>query len=274
MIIDLLRLLISLPFFIYASYWDMKERLITSSVWFFLGFFAIGFDMWQFFNIYSFIALIPAVIIFYEWFFEWNKKMVPYSLYIIAGAIFIYSLIYHYDTFPILLISILMVLFRLLHRVKIIRGRADVRALMAISLLQPLYPHFSPFPIFVPAYENIVQLTFPFTFLVLLYSAIASLFFLLFIFLRNIVRGDLGFPEMFMGYRMDVEEVNKRHVWLMQRFEDGEDVLYIHPKEHSIEDIELLKKMGRKKVWVQPKIPFVIFITIGLILSYLIGNFI
>ncbi len=274
MLIDLLRFVIALPFFLYASYTDLKERLISSSVWFFLGSFAIGFDIYQFFNIESIIAIIPAIIIFYEWFFDWDKKIILYLLYGIAGAIFIYSLIYIYEVFPILLIIILMVFFRILHGAKIIRGKADVRALMTVSLLQPLYPHFSPFPIFVPMYEEIIQLTFPFAFLVLLYSAIASLFLLLFIFLRNLIRRDLGFPEMFIGYKIDVDNVDKKHVWLMQRIENEEDVLYVHPREHKNEDIGKLKKMGRKKVWVQPKIPFVLFITIGLILSYLIGNFI
>ncbi len=272
--IDLFRFIVALPFFLYASYYDLKERLISSSVWFFLGFFAMGFDIYQFFNIESIIALIPAVIIFYEWFFEWDKKWILYIIYGIAGAIFIYSLLYIYEVFPILLITILMVFFRLLYGAKIIRGKADVRALMSISLLQPLYPHFYSFPLFVPMYEEIIQLTFPFAFLVLLYSAIASLFLLLFILFRNLIRGDIGFPEMFIGYRINVDDVNKKHVWLMQRIVNGEDVLYVHPEEHAEEDIEKLKKFGRERVWVQPKIPFVVFITVGLILAYILGNFI
>ncbi len=272
--IDLLRFIVALPFFAYASYSDFKERLISTWVWFFLGIFAVGFAILQFPDIYSVIALLPSIIIFYEWFFEWDHKWVSYLFYAIAAEIFLYSLTFITLVVPFVVMFLMILFIRGMHAGKIIRGRADARALMTIAILQPLYPHFLGFPIFIPQYVEIMQITFPFVFLVLLYSAIAALFYLLFVFFRNLARKDTGFPEMFIGYRIPIDEVDKQHVWLMERVVNGEHVLYVHPHEHKKEDLEALKKIGRDRVWVQPKIPFIIYITAGLILAYLIGNFI
>jgi len=273
--LDFLRFLVAVPFFLYASYSDWKERLITPLVWFFLGLFAFAFDIYQFYSLEGIIALLPSIIIFYEWFFEWEKreKIGQYALWIISGTLFVYSITLNVPP-ALSVMFIMLIIFRALHAMKIIRGRADVRALMTIAVLQPLYPEFFNFPIFKPEFMEIVELTFPFAFLTLLYTAIASLIFLLLLFVRNILKGDTGFPEMFIGYRLSIDEVNKKHVWLMERVENGEHVLYVHPKEHTVEDLIQLKKIGRERVWVQPKIPFIIFITIGLMAAYLLGNFI
>jgi len=273
--IDLARFLIAIPFFTIASYQDWKDRLISPTIWFILGFVAFGLDIYQFPTLAGIVALIPSIILFYEWFFEWEgrEKYIQYSLWAIAFGTFAYSIFIGAPS-PLIVMFILVALFRGLHGIKILRGRADARALMSIAILQPLYPSFFGLPIFTPPYLNIIELTFPFAFLVLLYSAIASVIFIISLSIKNAARGDFGFPEMFIGYRIPIDEVDKKHVWLMERVEEGEHVLYVHPDSHTKEDIEKLKKIGRERVWVQPKIPFIIFITIGLIAAYLLGNFI
>ena len=275
--VDALRLIISLPFFIYASYQDYCERMIDNRIWFYLGIIAVLLDIIYFWELgWELIFLIPALIIFYEWFYEWKKIGVRLLVYFIALIFLLYplissSLLYH--VYPLLLIAFLMLFIRFLHFIKTIKGKADARALMLIPLLQPLYPDFWNFPIFIPPYVGFVQIAFPFLFLVLLYASFSSLGYLFYFFILNIIRGDFGFPEMFIGYRLKLEEIPRRHVWLMERIENGEPVLYIHPEGYTQEDLNKLKKFGRTKVWVQPQIPFVIFITVGLILSYLLGNF-
>ncbi len=276
-LIDLMRFLVAFPFFAYASYQDFRERLIDNRIWFYLGIIAVIFDVVYFSELgWMLVFLIPSIIMFYEWFFDWNSPWIPLTLYLIAFVILIYPLLTPAllnEVYPLLLIALLMLFVRILHATKIIRGKADARALMLISLLQPLYPHFYSFPLFIPKYVGFVQVAFPFLFVVLLYASFVAFGYIIFLFLLNVVRGDFGFPEMFIGYRVNVDDVSKKHVWLMERIENGEPVLYIHPDEHTEEDIEKLKRFGEERVWVQPQIPFIIFITIGLILAYLIGNF-
>ncbi len=275
--VDVLRLVISLPLFLYASYQDYCERMIDNRIWFYLGIIATLLDMVYFWGLgWKLIFLIPSLIIFYEWFYEWEKIRAKLLLYFIALLFLLYPFFYVsllYEVYPLLLIAFLMLFIRFLHHIRTIKGKADARALMLIPLLQPLYPKFGMFPIFIPLHIGFVQVAFPFLFLVLFYSSLSSVGYIFYFFILNTVRGDFGFPEMFLGYRLSIDKISRRHVWLMERIENGEPVLYIHPEEHMKEDLEKLKKFGRTKVWVQPQIPFIIFITIGLILSYLIGNF-
>ncbi len=273
--LDLIRFLIAIPFFLYASYSDWKERLISPMVWFILGFFAIGLDIYQFHSLNSIIALLPSIIIFYEWFLEWEgkEKYIQYALWCISALLWLYSIFASAEP-ALIMMFVMLVIFRGLYWLKIIRGRADARAMMSVAILQPHYPKFLNFPVFVPEHLEIVQFTFPFAFLTLLYAAIAALIYILGMLLRNLIRRDIGFPEMFIGYRIPIDEVEKKQVWLMERVVEGEHVLYVHPDEHTEKDIEALKRIGRKRVWVQPKIPFIIFITAGLFAAYLLGNFI
>ncbi len=276
-LVDLMRFVIALPFFVYASYQDFRERLIDNRIWFYLGIIAVIFDVIYFYEQgWMLIFLIPSIIIFYEWFFDWDSPVIPLILYLVAFAILIYPLLTPgilNMTYPLLLIALLMLFVRILYTTKIIRGKADARALMLVPLLQPLYPHFYAFPIFIPRYVEFVQVAFPFLLVVLLYASVTALGYVISLFLLNVFRGDFGFPEMFIGYKVDIDDVFKKHVWLMERIEDGEPVLYIHPDGYTEEDITKLKRFGRNRVWVQPQIPFVIFITAGLIFAYLIGNF-
>ncbi|MCD6370188.1 MAG: peptidase A24 [Thermoplasmata archaeon] len=277
--LDLLRFILAMPFFIYASYSDLKERLVSTAVWFFLGIFSIALLFYQYHTLIHILAILPSIILFYEWFVEWDKRLYSYISIGVSLLLFLSALVYAilqkiYIT-PLLVMTILILLFRALYRIRLIKGRADARALMSITLLQPTYPRtlFSIFPLWNPKYVEIVEITFPFAFLALLYAGIFFLLFLVGMGIMNALKGDTGFPEMFMGYRLPLDEVQYHHVWLMERIVDGEHVLYLSPREHTQEDIEKLKKIGQNKVWVQPKIPFIVFITAGLFAAYLLGNF-
>ncbi len=275
---DLLRFCVAIPFFIYASYSDLKERLISTWIWLLLGtiafainFYIVGMELW------AVVSMIPAMFIFYEWFFEWEgkEKLIIKTLNALAVPILVYITYINPELVTLTLISFLMLFFKVLYATKIVKGRADARAMMTIAVLQPTYPCYDLFgahlPILVPKYIEIAQITFPFVFIVLLYSGVGALFLIIGMTIRNALRGDIGFPEMFIGYRMDLDKVPRKHVWLMERIENDEHVLYIHPRDHTQEDIEKLKKRGISRVWVQPKTPYVVFITAGVFGAYILG---
>jgi preflagellin peptidase FlaK len=60
----------------------------------------------------------------------------------------------------------------------------------------------------------------------------------------------------------------------MQKIEEGQLKFAYFPKEGDDHKamLETLEKAGVMRVWVTPKIPFLIFITAGLIMSAIIGN--
>jgi preflagellin peptidase FlaK len=90
----------------------------------------------------------------------------------------------------------------------------------------------------------------------------------------NAYKGELLFPQCFFGYKMDIDKVKKKFVWLMEKIIDDEHVLVLFPKKKDDmeEEIKKLKEAEIERVWVTPQIPFIVPITIGFIISFFIGN--
>ena len=62
----------------------------------------------------------------------------------------------------------------------------------------------------------------------------------------------------------------------MEKFIDGEHVLVLKPRRSDDIKAELnvLKEHGLTRIWVNPKIPFIIPMLLGIIFSVVIGNLI
>jgi hypothetical protein len=73
---------------------------------------------------------------------------------------------------------------------------------------------------------------------------------------------------------LDVAGLKGVHVWLMENMEDGQRRLHTRPRrnEDLDKEVELLKAAGATRVWVTPKIPFIIPMTASLIFTATVGN--
>ena len=58
----------------------------------------------------------------------------------------------------------------------------------------------------------------------------------------------------------------------MERVVDGRIKISLFPEEDEDAQVPLLRDMGVKDVWVNPKIPFLIPVSVALILSLLLGD--
>jgi preflagellin peptidase FlaK len=191
---------------------------------------------------------------------------VIYQFYSLSGQTLFYEL---------LTIPLLIVVFYIFFQLKVLHGGADAKAMMAIAILMPFYPHFFNLPLIQFGSERVgeaMELFFPFAFLVLMNSVLFVVWVFLAFILYNASKKDFGFPEMLLGYRMDIEDVENKHVWAMERIVDGERVLVLFPKKTDKESLKKLKGMDIKRIWVTPKIPFIVFITTGFIISVFLGN--
>lgn len=289
--IDIMRIIFGLIFLGYASYTDVKTRRVKNEVWIMMGITGgillllqlfLEKRSWEYYLIFFPVGILFAsMFIDHEPLFDMEKKAFNvklFSLYLIG----IIAVMYQFSAlsgetyfYQLLSIPILILFFFLLYQMRVLHGGADAKALMTIAILMPAYPHFLDFPLLEFSSErmtNAIELLFPFAFLVLMNAVIFVIWVFLGLLIYNAINGNFGFPEMLLGYKMDIDSVKKKFVWSMERMDNDERVLVLFPKTTDFESLDKLKKMGVKRIWVTPKIPFIVVLAAGFVISVFIGN--
>ncbi len=173
----------------------------------------------------------------------------------------------------LLAVPIMMMVFVALYALDIIKGGADAKALIALAVVFPFVPAIGNLPLVVPL-DSTASVLFPFAFAVLIDAAILVLFLPLGFLVRNLASRDIKLPQMLLGYMIDSGTDAPGFIWLMERVEDGRHRIYTRPAgdEDASEELKKLREHGRPKVWVTPKIPFIVPIFAGLIIATIAGN--
>jgi preflagellin peptidase FlaK len=177
-------------------------------------------------------------------------------------------------------VQVWIVIFYGFYNLGIPKGGADTKALMALAVLFPTFVYYEPALIFTTIERLIEDLPgfeyfFTFTLSVLINATIITVFIPVALLFYNVSKGNVKFPQCFFGYKMDLKKVLKSHVWLMEYVDDeGEHKTVLFPRSGETESSEVtkLKKKGMKNVWVTPKIPFIIPMTIGFFMNFIVGN--
>jgi len=291
-LLSIARICVAMVFMLAASVMDWRTRRVPNRVWIILGvagmiLLAVQMLFSETYNPAHYLIFIPIIIIFFDTF--WDREPVydegkvnplPVLLYAVAVIAALSIVVLEGPTMEVaqlLSIPVLMAVFILFYYLGVVRGGADAKALLALAILFPLYPVFENLPfISYPAdAAEVLQLTFPFTFLVLMNAAIIhAIAGPTMRFFRNLARRDFGFPEMFLGYRMDIADVQKNFVWPMEAVQDDEVVLVLFPKrtDDAKGELDKLRGKGLERIWVTPKDPFIIPLTLGIIFSVIVGN--
>ncbi len=283
--LDISRVAVAVAVLIFASYTDWRTRSASDLNWVFLGCAGLVFLVvemaalgvqWQFY-----LFLFPIAVLFLDLF--WERRglledgpnwpiLTLYSLAILTLAYLLLTLsgelFWHYLTIPIM-----FVVFILMYQFDIIKGGADAKALIALSLVFPSYPIFWQFPI-IAISNPTITIAFPFSFLILFNAALLSLAVPIGLLVLNLSRKDVKVPAMLIGYKVAIGEVKSRFVWPMQRVEEGLLRFRYFPREDEDFDMVMaqLAEVGEKSIWVTPKIPFLLFLTASLVLSTVVGN--
>ena len=210
-----------------------------------------------------------------------------YACLIIFGFILliVYSVFFDIDAVFMQTFSILIwiLIFYGFYNFGLPRGGADTKALMTLAILFPVYPilegvtqNTAFFELLERVPELGIEFLFPFAFTTLMNAALIMIFFIIGLLIYNIMKGTLTFPQAVLGYKLPLKEVQNKFVWPMEQLQDGKRVLTLIPARDLDLKSELAKfrKAGIKTIWVTPKIPFMIPLTIGLLLSVLFGNLI
>jgi len=286
--LDPSRVVIATAILVIASISDWRTRLASDLNWLILGCVGLGLIIYQLaytdqpYGYYLFI--IPLGVVFFDIFwdrkgiFEEGLNLLPLIFYLAALISFAYLLYSFWQEelfWQLLVVLIMFFVFMFLYQLDIIKGGADAKALIALSLVFPTYPVIGTLPLITINYP-VMTLVFPFSLLILFNAAIISLVVPISLFCLNGAKRDLKVPAMFLGYRMTVSDAKKRFVWPMERVEEGQLKFAYFPKEDDdhLAMLEALEQAGAKQVWVTPKIPFLIFVTAGLMMSVIAGNLI
>ena len=286
--LDISRVVVAVVILIFASYTDWRTRMASDLNWIILGcsgMVLLGIEMltldvqWQYY-----LFLLPIAVLFLDLF--WERRGVlengPNLPVLALYSLLVVSLVYLYMTlgndrlfWQYMTVPIMFVLLILMYQFDVIKGGADAKALIALSLVFPSYPIFWQFPVFaIP--DPLITIAFPFSLVILFNAALLSLIVPLGLMFLNLSRRDVKLPAMFFGYKVAIQDVKRKFVWPMQRVEEGLVRFRYFPKEYEDFDqvLEQLANAGEKSIWVTPKMPFLLFITASVLLSAVVGNFV
>lgn len=267
-----------------ASISDWRSRTAPDAHWYIMGLggsLLFGMQLVEESAPWIFLACLALISLVFvdllrdrRGMFEDGVNFAPLLLYVLTIVAYGYLSLEHFGEgryWTMLTIPLLILFFFLMYQFDVIKGGADAKALIALSLVFPVYPELAGLPALElndPAALTIL----PFPVLVLFNGAILTLLVPVGMLLVNLVRRDLRFPLMLFGTRMTIGEAKKKHVWPMERVADGKVRTVLFPRSDEEADWDALREAGVDRPWVTPKVPFLIPLTLAVPFSLLLGN--
>lgn len=157
--------------------------------------------------------------------------------------------------------------------VHLLAGGADAKAIMALAVLAPVPAAWTALGVDLPLLTSplppaVVTLANA----VILFVAVPVVFFVM-----NLARGDVHLPTMLLGYKMRLDDAERRFVWVVDTIDDdGRLRRLVLPSKRTVEQHETnlarLRAAGHDRVWVTPKVPFMIPLWAGFVAAYTVGD--
>ena len=284
-IITALQLAFTAAVLVRASHLDLRTRRVPNAYWVVLSLAGIGVmgahlvvdDA----PLEYLLVLVPIFAVLSDVFWDHEGEsalargapLMKYSVAVTSVVLLLF--LWYDDTYfqHLIAVPILMLAIIVMYMFDVIRGGADAKALIALSIMFPFYPVISSLPV-LSIGTDAVQVLFPFAFSVLINAAILVVFLPVLFLLRNVAKRDVRFPQMALGYRMEIDRAGRSFVWLMETVDNGSLVYRSRPKRHEDMKGELdkLRAHGLERVWVTPKIPFIIPISASFLFTVVVGN--
>jgi preflagellin peptidase FlaK len=268
---------VTIAVLISASVRDWKEREVSDVHWIALG--AAGLVMFTVYSIYTtgfrweFACLAAGTaLILLDVLLD--KEVNPLILYSAMALLFVVPLYSNMseDIFRAWAsVPLCYLIYVGMYLLGIVRGGADAKCLIVLSIMFPLYPQFLGMPLIEVPGTAFSQI-FVFSISVLFVAAVMVIPVAVYFAARNIRGGNIS-KRMFSGYRMDISKAENSDVWPLEDVVEGVLTPIKLPKEEDVDGIYIrLKEAGHNEVWVTPMIPFIIMITAAAALLVLIGN--
>ncbi len=256
---------------LFAAYSDMRTREISDLYWKFIG--AIGVAGWVLialsegtFGIPAGLAAIAQILFLVSVLCETRidgtvLEIASVILALIPAALPGGTVEYSVPVF-------FCVLFHVLYSIGIVRGGADAKALMAISIAIPVYPELG-FGVFSGngVLESLMVPSFSVLFLASVLSVAGCAVYCT---VRN---HGASVPGFYCGYMMPVADVCSSFVWPAEDIVDGKRCRCSIPEEgKNVEICDRFRSLGLSEIYVTPMVPFVVPIAFSLIFVLLFGS--
>lgn len=241
MLIDILKILFCTPFLLYSCYSDIKTRRVSNNVW---------------------LVMLAGGTFFVLYDVSTHGLSYLFRLFISAGFIFLFVyILFQIGTF----------------------GGADAKSLIVLSIILPAYPTFQVFDYTFPLNKSLINL---FAFGIFGNAVLLTVVVPIGLAAYNLIKMGLKIDNplyIFIGYKTSISQLTNKHIRLIQDFETVNGHVKFHFKRGGIEVdetiIRRLKNLSEKglikdEIWVTPKLPFMIPITIGFLVAIFYGDLI
>jgi len=216
--------------------------------------------------------IIGVTILSYATFTDIKTRLASNILWVIMGSIGIIFIIIQFltigfdDLFQLVFIPIIIILMFVFFQLRLLFGGADAKAIMALAILLPIQPSIFNFPL----WNNSIM---PYSWSIFTNALVLFLIIPISLFFYNLINRNIEFPHLFMGYKMNIDQAKKSFVWPLERIKNGQRKLSYMPKDFDTsKEFELFKKKGIEEIWVTPKVPFMIPLLAGFIVSFIFGD--
>ena len=289
--IDMLRFLIGFVMLSYGSWSDLKTRRVSNLVWIYggvLGSLLLIYEVnliWEDFGIYLWALLFATLTLFFnsfvdEYVLDKNQAMLWKSSQYIAILCSIYFFFSfdsndisknNYQLIDLISIPLLMILMYIWFYFGPTIGGADVKAIMAISLITPFSLSFTG-----ESSTAFDTRGFPYPFVIFMNSLLLYLLVPFSLAFYNIAKGNLESPffQIFFGAKMELSKARESFVWPMQQV-IGEKVIMVAFVKHKLDsdkEWEKLENMGIKNPWITFKVPYIIPLALSFIITAFFGD--
>ncbi len=167
-------------------------------------------------------------------------------------------------------VPIMALIYTLMYAGGLVRGGADVKCLIALSMAFPIYPAAGAFPFW--GLPDLMAAVFVFSLSVLFTAALSLLVLVPYCLWRNRGGPDRG-RRRWTGWRIPLDGAEKAFVWPSEDVRDGR-VVYIGncADEETAEVYGRLRAAGAETVAVTPMIPFIVPLALAVPFAALIGS--
>ncbi|MGN0097921.1 MAG: hypothetical protein ACI38Y_01170 [Candidatus Methanomethylophilaceae archaeon] len=182
----------------------------------------------------------------------------------LAFPVLIHSFLYIDGEGPwVLVVPVMYLFFLTLYHLGMLRGGADAKAMMSLSMVSPYYPWSGA--IWTSGALDGILLNPPFVVFAL--ALVLSLLSAVPVLIGNLRSGRLS-P---FHYRISIEEAEHSFVWPLEDVVDGR-VRRVGPPEDPGDVYERLRGNGNTDVEVTPMVPFIVPITVSYVMVMIIGD--